>query len=312
MRKMNLYPFVLGLVLITLASCEEILLETDISKEEVQLIAPVNNTNFSSTGVSFTWETVADATKYRLQIAKPNFENPTQIVLDTIVSKTSFNQQLTIASYEWRVRALNSAYETGYSSRFFSIANNDDFQNNTVVLNIPTNNLITKTPLQSLSWQSIIGATNYQLQVYDSNSTIKLDETLTATSYDYTFPEGSFSWRVRATNGEKQTLYTSRTILVDKTAPNTPTLVNPVNAGTTSNTTISFQWNRAAISGSAEKDSIYIYTNSAQTALKLKAEATSPYSNTTLTTGTYYWHTKAFDAAGNTSAKSTVFSFTIN
>lgn len=311
MKRTIVYRCLLGIVLIILASCEEILLETDISKEEVQLIAPANNTNFSSTGVSFTWETVPDATKYRLQIAKPNFESPTQIVLDTIVSTTSFTQQLTIGTYEWRVKALNSAYGTHYTSRFFSIASNDDFQNNTVVLNTPANNLITKTDLQNLSWQAIIGATNYQLQIYDSSNTIKLDETLTATSYSYTFPEGSYSWRVRASNGGKQTLYTSRTILVDKTAPNTPTLVSPTNASSTSNTTISFQWNRTAIAGSVEKDSIYIYTNSAQTALQLKAEATSPYSST-LTTGTYYWFTKAFDAAGNTSAKSTVFSFTIN
>lgn len=311
MKRTILHRFILVIFLIAFVSCEEILLETDISDKKMQLVAPADNASFNSTGVTFTWEAVPDATQYRLQIAKPNFENPIQIVLDTIVSKTSFNQQLTIANYEWRVKALNSAYETAYSSRFFSVASNDDFQNNTVVLNTPTNNLITKTPLQNLSWQAIIGATNYQLQVYDSNSTVKLDETLTGTSYDYTFPEGSYSWRVRATNGEKQTLYTSRTILVDKTAPNTPTLVSPVNASTTSNTTIGFQWNRTAIPGSAEKDSIYIYTNSAQTTLKLKAEAASPYSST-LTTGTYYWVVKAFDAAGNTSAKSTVFSFTIN
>lgn len=311
MKKSLLYPFLLGILFIGFVSCEEILLETDISDEEVQLVAPANNTNFSSSGVSFTWEAVPYATKYRLQIAKPNFESPTQIVLDTLISTTSFTQQLAIGSYEWRVKALNSAYGTNYSSRFFSIASNDDFQNNTVVLSSPANNLITKTDLQSLSWQAIIGATNYQLQVYDSSNTIKLDETLTATSYSYTFPEGSYSWRVRASNGAKQTLYTSRTILVDKTAPNTPILVSPLNASTTTNTTISFQWNRTAISGSAEKDSIYIYTNSALTALQLKAEATSPYSGT-LTTGTYYWYTKAFDAAGNSSAKSSTFSFIIN
>lgn len=299
------------MVLIGFVSCEEILLETDISDEEVDLIAPADNSSFSSTGVSFTWKVVPDATNYHLQIAKPNFENPTQIVLDTIISRTSFNQQLTVSDYQWRVKAVNSAYETNYSSRFFSVASNEDFQNNTIVLNTPTNNLITKTPLQSLSWQAIIGATNYQLQVYDANSTIALDETLTTTSYDYTFPEGSYSWRVRATNGEKQTLYTSRTILVDKTAPNTPTLVSPLNASTTSNTSISFQWNRTAIAGSTEKDSVYIYTNSSLTTLKQKAESSNPYT-ATLTAGTYYWIVQAFDAAGNTSAKSSTFSFTIN
>ena len=311
MKIINLYKFLTAILFMGFVSCEEILLETDISDEEVQLVAPANNTIFSSTGVSFTWEALADATKYRLQIAKPNFESPTQIVLDTVVSKTSFNQQLSIGTYEWRVKALNSAYETKYSSRFFSIASNDDFQNNIVVLNTPNTNLVTKIALQKLSWQSIIGATQYQLQVYDNSNTIKLDETLTATTYDYTFPEGNYSWRVRATNGEKQTLYSSRNILVDKTAPNTAALVSPTNASSTSNTSINFQWSRTAIAGSTEKDSIYIYTNNTLTALKQKAEAVSPYS-ATLTAGTYYWVVQAFDAAGNTSAKSSTFSFTIN
>ncbi len=99
--------------------------------------------------------------------------------------------------------------------------------------------------------------------------------------------------------------------MVDKTAPNTPVLISPTNASTTSNTSISFQWNRTAIAGSTEKDSIYIYTNSALTTLKQKAESSSSYT-ATLTAGTYYWVVQAFDAAGNNSSKSTTFSFTIN
>lgn len=311
MKQNILHKILIGIILLGFVSCEEILLETDISDEVVQLVAPANNTVFSSTGVTFTWDAIADATSYRLQIAQPNFDNPTQIVLDTVVSKTYFTQQLTVANYEWRVKALNSAYETAYSTRFFSVASNENFQNNTVVLTTPANNLITKTDLQNLSWQAIIGATQYQLQVYDSSNTIKLDQTLTATSYDYTFPEGSYSWRVRASNGDKQTLYSSRSILVDKTAPNTPTLVSPTNANSTTNTPINFQWNRTAIAGSTEKDSIYIYTNSTLTTLKQKAEAVSPYT-ATLTAGSYYWVVQAFDAAGNSSSKSTAFSFTIN
>ncbi len=140
-----LNKLLLGILFITFFSCEEIIMEKDISKSEVVLVAPTNNAQFYSTGVTFTWDIVADATEYQLQIATPNFANPLQIVLDTTIKENSFTQQLLIGNYEWRVRAKNSAYSTNYASRLVSVVSDVDFQNNTVVLNTPVNNLITKT-----------------------------------------------------------------------------------------------------------------------------------------------------------------------
>lgn len=292
-------------------SCEDILLEKDISREEEVLVAPVNNAQFFSTGVTFTWETVPYATKYQIQIAKPNFANPMQIVLDTIVTTTSFTQQLPIANYEWRVRAVNSAYSTNYATRLVSVVSDVDFKSNTVVLSTPANNLITKTTLQSLSWQPIIGATTYQVQVYDGNNNVITDQTITSTGLNYTFLEGNYFWRVRASNGTQQTLYSTHAVLIDTIIPNTPLLFSPANASTTTNKDVSFQWSRIPISGSREKDSIYIYTDNTLTVLKLKKEVSSPYSST-LGLGTYYWFTKSFDQAGNVGNNSTIFSLTIN
>lgn len=304
----KLLPFIL---LLALFSCEEILFVDDISDKEITLITPANNTVLFSTGVSFSWDKIKNADKYHLQIAKPNFTSPVQIVLDTLITSTTFTQQLNIGKYEWRVQAVNSAYETAYKTWSFEILNNDDFQDNTVVLLTPNNNLITKNVAQKLSWQSIIGASEYQLQIYDSNNAIIKEEKTSSTSIDYTFPDGGFSWKVRASNGSKETLYTTRSILVDTKAPNTPVLSNPVNASSTTATDINFQFSRTAISGSTETDSIYVYNESALTNLNFKDKASSPY-NKTLTKGTYYWYVKSFDEAGNTGEKSTVFSFTIN
>lgn len=303
--------FLLGLLFLTLFSCEEIIMEKDISKSEVVLVAPSNNAQFYSTGVTFTWDTVAGATEYQLQVATPNFATPLQIVLDTTIEENSFTQQLPIGNYEWRVRAINSGYSTNYSSRLVSVVSDADFQNNTVVLNTPVNNLITKTVLQNLSWQSIIGATSYQVQVYDASNTIITDQTITATNLSHTFTEGNFFWKVRASNGAQQTLYSSRSVLVDTTVPNIPVLSSPANASTTTNTNVSFQWSRLPVTGSVEKDSVFIYTDAALTVLKLKKEASSPFA-TTLTLGTYYWYAKSFDEAGNSGTKSSVFSFTVN
>jgi hypothetical protein len=311
MNSSSINKLLLAFLFLTFFSCEEIIIVKDISKSEVALVAPVNNAQFYSTGVTFTWDTLADATEYQLQIATPNFANPLQIVLDTKIKEHSFTQQLPIGNYEWRVRAINSGYSTNYSHRMVSVVSDADFQNNTLVLNTPVNNLITKKRLQNLSWQSIIGATSYQVQVYDSSNTIISDQTLTATSLNTTFTEGSFFWRVRASNGAQQTLYSSRSILVDTTVPNIPVLSSPANASTTTNTDVSFQWSRVPVTGSVEKDSIFIYTDVGLTALKLKKETSSPFA-TTLTLGTYYWYAKSFDEAGNSGTKSSVFSFTVN
>lgn len=305
------FKYFLFLVLLTFISCEEILMVDDISKKEVLLTAPANNAALSSTGITFSWDIVEGADKYQLQIAIPSFDAPQQIILDTLVAKNSYTQQLNIGKYEWRIRAVNSAYETAYFKRNFEILNNDDFQNNTVVLLTPSNNLTTKTALQKLSWDAIIGATNYQLQVLDENSTLVKEQNSASTFFNFTFDEGKYTWKVRASNGTAQTLYTSRSILVDTKAPNTPILSFPTNSSTTTNKSIDFQWNRTSVSGSAERDSIYVYTESALTNLNFKDRGTSPY-NKTMTTGTYYWFVKSFDEAGNQSTRSTVFNFTIN
>lgn len=298
-------------IFLSFISCEEILMVDDITNKEVTLTAPANNSVISFSGITFSWETIEGAEKYQLQIATPNFETAQRIVLDTTVSKNNFTQQLNIGKYEWRIKAVNTAYETKYTKRSFEILNNDDFQNNTIILLTPSNNLTTKTAVQKLSWDAIIGATNYQVQILDENNTLVKDQNTETTLLNFTFDEGKYTWKVRASNGTDQTLYTSRSILVDTKAPNTPNPSNPINASTTTNTSINFQWNRTAIPGSGEKDSLYVYTESALTNLNFKDKGTSPY-NKTLVKGTYYWFIKSFDEAGNESARSTIFNFTIN
>ncbi len=305
--------YVFGFLLVfAFLSCEEVLMEDDISEETVVLLAPADNAQFFSTSVTLTWEPVQYATKYRLQIAKPNFATATEIVLDTELTTTTFTQQLNIGAYEWRVKAINSAYETNFVARKLTVVSNDDFESNVVVLNNPINDLKSNSVNQTLSWNAVIGATSYQLQIFDNASTLLVDQTLATTSYVNTFTEGSFTWKVRASNGTDTTLYTSRTILIDTTLPNVPTLTAPTNASTTTSTNVSFNWNRTPISGSQEFDSLYVYSNVALSNLVLKKRVTNPHSETILDNGTYYWRMKSFDEAGNQSAVSSTFSFTKN
>ncbi len=295
----------------TCFSCEEILLENDISDKTVSLVAPFNDATFTSTGITFSWEPVEDADEYRIQIARPNFENPLEIVVDELTEETFSTQQLNIGTYQWRVKAVNSAYETAYTTRTINVISNDDFQNNTVILSSPATNLITNTNVQNLNWQPVIGAVSYQLQVTNASNVLVLDQTLTSSNYNYTFVDGNFQWRVRASNGTLQTLFSSRSILVDTTAPNTPVLSLPANNSTIVENDVTFSWTRTPINGSNENDTIKIYSDSGLTNLIEESQTTSPFT-TNLDDGTYYWIVVATDEAGNVGTQSTTFKVTIN
>lgn len=117
----------LFVVILTFASCEELLQVEDISVEEVMLIAPSDSTVVSQNNVNFTWSEIIDATSYHIQVADPDFLQPSQIVIDTLIVKDStylgpnFSKALPNSAYEWRVSARNSDFETGYSTNSFLV-----------------------------------------------------------------------------------------------------------------------------------------------------------------------------------------------
>ena len=301
-----------GLLLLLLVGCSEIMMEKDISLEKVVVIAPVNDAQFTSTGVTFSWNKLNGAAKYRLQVASPNFSSPRQLVLDTLVSTTSFTHQLVIDDYEWRIKAVNGGYETEFVSQFFSVASNDDFFKIIVVLNSPRQNEITNVVQQNLSWQAVIGATSYDLQIIDATNKVLKSEQITETTWTYDFTEGIYTWKVRADNGTTTTNYASRLITIDVAAPVISALETPVNNATLSENEVTFTWKKDLTKTvSAETDSLYIYKDVSMNQLEHKNKSASGYKHT-LDNGVYYWTVKSFDAAGNVSAAITPFKFTLN
>ncbi|MCF6318177.1 MAG: hypothetical protein L3J83_02695 [Proteobacteria bacterium] len=112
--------FILSVLVINTA-CSDIIEVEDISNKTVTLLAPTNEAVLNIIDLTFTWQTVEDAESYRIQIARPTFEEAVQIVKDTTVVSTSFSTSLEANSYEWRVRAENSAYETAFTTQSFTI-----------------------------------------------------------------------------------------------------------------------------------------------------------------------------------------------
>lgn len=116
-------------LLIVLTACEDIFEVTDISNEQVQLLAPINESVVTDSIVNFNWNGVEEADAYLVQIATPDFENASQFVMDTVISVDStfignrISKRLLDNTYQWRVQAQNSGFSTEFSTNGFTVQN---------------------------------------------------------------------------------------------------------------------------------------------------------------------------------------------
>lgn len=102
-------------------TCEELIEVEDITNESITVLAPVDNSTFNASSINFRWEPLEFADQYEIQIATPSFESALQIVEDTIITATSFDKSLGTNQYEWRVRGINFAYETNYTTQSLTV-----------------------------------------------------------------------------------------------------------------------------------------------------------------------------------------------
>lgn len=88
-------------------ACSEFM-EYPLEKESVELLAPMDSLSTQDSVVSFFWNNHEDADKYRLQIARPNFDSIQKIVVDTVTTLDHVNLTVSPGRYTWRVRPENS------------------------------------------------------------------------------------------------------------------------------------------------------------------------------------------------------------
>lgn len=106
---------------LSLLTCDDIIEVEDISTQTVTVLAPTDSALLNITNITFSWQAVADAENYTIQIATPDFENALQVVLDSTVLTTSFSKTLEVGQYEWRVNAKNTEYQTLFSTQTFTV-----------------------------------------------------------------------------------------------------------------------------------------------------------------------------------------------
>jgi len=204
-----------------------------------------------------------------------------------------------------------------------------DISNDEVTVLAPIEGANVLTNTVRFNWNPLQEATAYRVQIaepdFENTVQILLDSTvvedslgLVVTQLELDMFNGSYSWRVRGENSGYETPYTTNSFTVsgeedlDLTPPNTPQLVAPANGSAQDETEVNFSWTREDISGTAERDSIYIYSDENLQNLTTKALGANKGYTVNLTSDTYYWLVRAFDAAGNESDASSTFNFTIN
>nr|WP_199001211.1 hypothetical protein [Flavobacterium sp. ASV13] len=300
-------------------SCEDIL-EENISNDTVQILSPANNSAIESNVVSFKWNTLSGADKYRIQV----YESNQVLVLDSLTSKTSITLPLNAGKYMWRVRGENYAYESIYSfPSNFSTSIPNDLTNQQVILATPENNKFINFINVTLNWEVLKNATTYSLKLVNTANSqevySKTDLTDTSLTLDLpTLVDGTYEWRLKAKNADTETKqYSANKFNIDRTVPNQPKNTLPADKSTqTVNSSATYTWSIATDTGNVKSPISYIiefasdidFNNIIQTQNSNSTTLQQTFSNT----GIYYWRVRAVDGAGNIGINSTGFKLTVN
>lgn len=314
----------ISILILCCTSCHDFF-EDDISGQTVTLISPANGTTTTQLTHTFIWNEIKYADSYHLQIAYPTFSNIQYYIADTNLTTEQFLITLSPGTYQWKVKAVNSASETAYSSVYdLTIDTTSDLSYQSVVLISPSSGRYINSNLPSFIWQQMSIADKYNIIVKSSSnwttgSTI-INDTVTTPYYNLTtgqeLSEGTYTWGVRAINSLSYTYnYNTATFYIDTTSPPTVTLTSPTHNSLQTLGSITFTWQQGSDIGnfqSPRTDSFYLYADTAMTTILYRdASTSSAITKTVSNTGMYRWFVKSYDAAGNGGISSSKFDFVI-
>ncbi|MEP0266052.1 hypothetical protein [Dokdonia sp.] len=320
MKKYKIITLIGCMLMAICISCDDVL-EEDISDEEVVPFSPLQGNQIDGNTVNFQWSFVEDADAYRLQV-----QNDIQnigLVLDSLVPATSLQVNLPSGNYAWTVRAENFAYVTPFfESTSFSVVFSDDLASQSVTLSTPSNSLFTNNTTLIYTWEALAAADSYDfelLRVLNGTTTVTQENTvMTSIQVDNNVYEedAQYLWRVKAINDESQTTFSERSVFIDRSVPEAPTLGTPAQDAMFDTDTIDFDWSIGADTGNvqSERSSVIEFseTEDFETLIDTVTVNVSETTYTFTNTGVIYWRVRVDDVAGNMSAYSEITSFMIN
>ncbi|MCS4434334.1 fibronectin type III domain-containing protein [Aquiflexum gelatinilyticum] len=281
------------------------------------LSSPADNTTGLETSINLTWNPVANAETYAIELSK----NPDFSSLEVNNNSLKANE-FTVSglqedtSYYWRVKATNSAGSSPYSSVWTFRTVKPIVVPAVPTLLSPSNGAKDLSLSPSLQWNAVTGAKTYRIQISKESSfgTILIDNsTLTGNTYQANnLEEGvTYYWRVNAANEAGNSIFSSAWSFQTKIslkAPVAPTLINPSDKSTGLATTLKLSW--SAVTG-AENYTLELSKNADFSSLVINNNSlkTNEFTVSGLQEDTqYYWRVRATNSAGS-SPYSTVWTF---
>ena len=221
---------------------------TQLKPDTVIAESPVDSTNDASIPVAFSWRQAYLANSYQLQISDSNgfsFFSDTSVT-DTTILLSNFNSG---TDYYWRIRSVN---DSGFSS--WSVINNlnigvGGFEGPLLIF--PDNNAVDLGEQLKLTWETMKGADNYQLQIAYSNDFVDIFIDTTEVMDEELLVQGlengmNYFWRVRATDSESAStwseVYSFSTAILP---PNKISIIQPASSSEDIDLPVTFIWKQA-------------------------------------------------------------------
>ncbi|HRF95879.1 MAG TPA: hypothetical protein PLZ51_11820, partial [Aggregatilineales bacterium] len=203
------------------------------------LIEPAQASTLTTAPITFTWDAMTGAYRYHIEIARD--AQFTQLVDEHHVLTTpTYSLPLTDSGvYYWRV----TAYFVNVQALPSAVGQFTLSLLPAPILIAPIDTQSTIDPNMSFSWESVVGATGYRLQIANDNAftdIIKQHETA-ETALASSNQAGTYYWRVQATDGAINGTWSEiRSYTI--TPLGIPTIITPADMTTTTNGAVTFSW----------------------------------------------------------------------
>lgn len=318
MGKINSILVSMTVLTLVLSGCDEII-EPNISKEVVGLVAPAAGDTSRSTVQTFRWNALRGTRSYRISVAFPSFEKPSRIYVDSITPATRLTVTLDAGkNYQWRVLGLNNGYVTDSSQirnlRIDSSRSLGDHQQ--VLLLKPLNNAVYNVLSTTFQWEPLPGAEQYLFKIVSSPP---FDTVINApvTQFTRRMPAGdrTYQWKIIALKWSTPASLKESpvsTFGIDTTPPATPSLESPAADATFQTLPVTLQWRRSGAASEIAHDQVFLYTSDQNSLVPgYPRTVTGQFvAIPNLESGIYYWAVRSVDPAGNVSMLSPKRKFT--
>jgi len=267
-------------------------------------ISPAIGQKLATSTVTFDWDDLPGANKYRIQLSLDPSFNTTVFTAKTTASTYAYLTNLTNAkTYYWRIQPRYGDTWGDWLPALMFYSKNPPTAPELVS---PLSGTITNDNDVTLTWNTAERGEYYRVQIAKDLlfTTTVLDETLGTGILSKSLPDfadGKYYWRVRAydevdAKGKWSAVWSFK---VDTKPPAVTALYKPKN-GAVKTSTPNFSWYAA----SGAKTYVFEYgTTPGFTTPTYSSPSLAVLSHKppAMAEGTYYWRVRAFDKAGNES-----------